>query len=166
MALFWKSRYWIELGVRSEEAARRRSQSALPRCEGAHPEAKKRSRWSLCGGSFPKSPERGKPARPAGSRTYCPPKKSHAKNAKSAKKWKEVGEPGCVSPRNNNKASGITLCPKRAYQNDEAENASWMDSALGVLLDGSAVKEMRKPPKISFAAKAPSSRWIAAVSAA
>ena len=27
--------------------ARRRSQSALPRCEGAHPEAKTRSRWSL-----------------------------------------------------------------------------------------------------------------------
>ena len=59
-----------------------------------------------------------------------------------------------------------TKRPKRAYPNDEAENAPWMDSALGVLLDGSAVKEMRKPPKISFAAKAPSSRWIAAVSAA
>ncbi|MBQ6617181.1 MAG: hypothetical protein IJH67_12510 [Thermoguttaceae bacterium] len=60
----------------------------------------------------------------------------------------------------------VTLCPNRAYPNDEAENLPRMDSALGVLLDGSAVKEMQKPPKISFAAKAPSSRWIAAVSAA
>jgi hypothetical protein len=55
---------------------------------------------------------------------------------------------------------------KCASQIDEAQNLPRMDSALGVLLDGSAVKEMRKPPKISFAAKAPSSRWIAAVSAA
>ncbi|MBQ3351505.1 MAG: hypothetical protein IJG38_14015 [Thermoguttaceae bacterium] len=69
--------------------------------------------------------------------------------------------------------NGITHSPerrtkrqKRAYPNDEAENLPRMDSALGVLLDGSAVKEMRQPPKISFAAKAPSSCWIAAVSAA
>ena len=89
--------------MRSEEAARRRS------------------RWSLCGGSFQKPFERGKPTRPAGSRTFCPPKKSHAKNAKSAKKWKEVGEPGCVSPRNNNKMIAVTLCLKRAYPNDETE---------------------------------------------
>ena len=56
--------------------------------------------------------------------------------------------------------------PEACIPIDEAENAPWMDSALGVLLDGSAVKEMRQPPKISFADKAPSSRWIAAVSAA
>ena len=90
-------------------------------------------------------------------RTYCPPKKSHAKNAKSAKKWKAVGEPGCVSPRNNNKMSAVTLCPKRAYPNDEAENAPWMAPVSGAFAD---------TRKISFAAKAPSSRWIAAVSAA
>ncbi len=70
-------------------------------------------------------------------------------------------------------ANGITHSPerrrkrrKRAYQNDEAETLPRMDSALGVLLDGFAVKEMRKLPKISFAAKATSPCWIAAVSAA
>ena len=133
---------------------RRRGAAPNPRCRAL---TKKRSRWSLCGGSFQKPFERGKPARPAGSRTYCPPKKSHAKNAKSAKKWKAVGEPGCVSPRNNNKMSAVTLCPKRAYPNDEAENAPWMAPVSGAFAD---------TRKISFAAKAPSSRWFAAVSAA
>ena len=66
---------------------RRRGAAPNPRYRAL---TKKRSRWSLCGGSFQKPFERGKPARPAGSRTYCPPKKSHAKNAKSAKKWKAV----------------------------------------------------------------------------
>ncbi len=32
--------------------------------------------------------------------------------------------------------SVVTLCLKRAYQNDEAKNLPRMVSALGVLLDG------------------------------
>ena len=46
--------------------------------------------------------------------------------AKNAKKWKAVGEPGCVSPRENNAASVVTLCSKCAYPTDEAENLLWM----------------------------------------
>ena len=43
--------------------------------------------------------------------------------------------------------SAVTLCSKCATSNDAAENLPWMDSALGVLLDGKAVKQMRKLPK-------------------
>ena len=46
-----------------------------------------------------------------------------------------------------------TKRPKRAYQNDEVENALWMDSALGVLLDGSAGGEAPLP--IRAAARLP-----------
>ena len=38
-------------------------------------------------------------------------------------------------------ANVVTLCSKCAYQTDEAENLPRMDSALGVLLDGFAVKK-------------------------
>ena len=44
-------------------------------------------------------------------------------------------------------ANEVTLCSTCASQNDEAENLPRMDSALGVLHDGVAVKEKRKPPK-------------------
>ena len=37
--------------------------------------------------------------------------------------------------KNNNKMIAVTLCLKRAYQNDETETLPRMDSALGVLLD-------------------------------
>ena len=53
-----------------------------------------------------------------------------------------------------NAVSEVTLCLKRAYQNDEAENALWMAPVSGAFAD---------TRKISFAAKALSSRWIAAV---
>ena len=41
-----------------------------------------------------------------------------------------------------------------------------MDSALGVLLDGAAVKKMRKPPKNLRTWKAALSRWFADASSA
>ncbi len=70
-------------------------------------------------------------------------------------------------------ASGITHSPlgeqnaaRRACQNDAAEKLPRMDSALGVLLDGAAVKKMRKPPKNSRTWKAASSRWFADASSA
>ena len=68
---------------------------------------------------------------------------------------------------------GITHSPlgeqtaaRHAYQIDEAENLPRMDSALGVHLDGVAVKEKRKPPKVLRTWKTASPRWFADVSSA
>ena len=56
-----------------------------------------------------------------------------------------------LEPRSGSILIAVGFNPRNAYPIDEAENLPRMDSALGVLLDGFAVKEMRKPPKIFFA---------------
>ncbi len=50
-----------------------------------------------------------------------------------------------------------------AYPNVSAENHPRMDSALGVQLDGAAVKKKRKPPRIFGSRKAPPTSWFAGV---
>ena len=43
--------------------------------------------------------------------------------------------------------SGEQTAEKCAYQNDEAGNVPWMDSALGVLLDGLPSRKRGSPQK-------------------
>ena len=57
-------------------------------------------------------------------------------------------------------ANGEKNAAKRATSNDAAQTAPWMDSALGVLLDGFAVKEKRKPPKTLKNAETPSAPLV------
>ncbi|MBR5160571.1 MAG: hypothetical protein IKW80_03005 [Thermoguttaceae bacterium] len=65
-----------------------------------------------------------------------------------------AGVPACI------RRNGEQKRWKRATSNDATETAPWMDSALGVLLDGFAVKKKRKPPKTSRTQKTPSAPLV------